>query len=142
MTRVAIITGGSRGLGRALAEDLVTQGWGVVVDGRDATALRTATRGMGEGAVAIAGDVADPAHRRSLVDAARDLGSLGLLVNNASVLGPSPLPRLGEVPLDAVDEVFRVNALAPLGLVQLALPLLRGSGGAVVNVTSDAAVEA
>ena len=75
MTRVAIITGGSRGLGRALAEDLVTEGWSVVVDGRDAEALRAATEGMGAAAVAVAGDVADPAHRRDLVAAAEDLGS-------------------------------------------------------------------
>src|SRR5690606_12672568 len=73
---------------------------------------------------------------------ARALGGLDLLVNNASLLGASPLPRLRDHPLDALEDVYRVNVLAPLGLVQLALPLLRESGGAVVNVTSDAAVEA
>jgi NAD(P)-dependent dehydrogenase (short-subunit alcohol dehydrogenase family) len=89
--------------------------------------------------VAIAGDVADPEHRKALVEAAG--GRIDLLVNNASALGPSPLPPLAKYPLDALEDVYRVNALAPLALVQLALPLMP-AGGRIVNVTSDAAVEA
>ncbi|MFP3901249.1 MAG: SDR family oxidoreductase [Acidimicrobiia bacterium] len=139
---VAIITGGSRGLGRALAEDLVQDGWQVVIDGRDGEALGRAASEMGAGAHAVVGDVADGAHRAELVASARALGGLELLVNNASLLGASPLPRLRDHPLDTLEGVYRVNVVAPLGLVQLTLPLLVGSGGAVVNVTSDAAVEA
>jgi NAD(P)-dependent dehydrogenase (short-subunit alcohol dehydrogenase family) len=90
----------------------------------------------------VPGDVTDAAHRIDLINAARSLGGLDLLVNNASTLGPSPLPHLADLPVDAIGEVFRTNAGAPLALIQLALPLLRSSGGAVVNVTSDAAVEA
>ena len=131
---VAIITGGTRGLGRALALDLVSDGWHVLVDARHLTDLPT-------GVLGIEGDVTDPDHRARLVAEAGALGGLDLLVNNASVLGPSPLPHLQSLPLDAFEEVLRVNVVAPLGLVQLARPLLVASRGAVLNITSDAAVE-
>jgi NAD(P)-dependent dehydrogenase (short-subunit alcohol dehydrogenase family) len=91
--------------------------------------------------VAIPGDVADAEHRAALVAAAADLGGIDLLVNNASLLGPSPQPRLADYPLEVFDDVYRVNVSAPLALVQAALPLLRASGGRILNVTSDAAVE-
>jgi NAD(P)-dependent dehydrogenase (short-subunit alcohol dehydrogenase family) len=135
----AIITGGSRGLGLALAADLAADGWHVLVDGRDAERLAAAVADLD--VEAFPGDVADPAHRAALVGAARRHGGLDLLVNNASGLGPSPLPALRDHPLDVLEDLYRVNVVAPLGLVQLALPLLRASGGAIVNVTSDAAVE-
>ena len=129
----AIITGASRGFGRALAEDLVRDGWRVIVDARSGP--------FPAGVHAVPGDITDADHRLALVAAARDLGGLDLLVNNASTLGPSPLPRLADLPVDAIGQTFRTNAGAPLALVQVALPLLRASGGAIVNVTSDAAVE-
>ena len=141
---IALITGASRGFGRALARDLAAEGWRLVVDARGADALHavaTELNDLGGEVRAVAGDVADPAHRRALVDAARELGGLDLLVNNASVLGPSPQPNLADYDLDVLAGVYAVNVLAPLGLTQLALPLLRASGGAVVDVTSDAAVE-
>ena len=139
---VAVITGASRGLGLALASSLAARRWDLVVDARGGDALAEATAGfIGDGrVVAIAGDVADPGHRAALVDAARTLGGLDALVNNASTLGPSPLPRLAELPLDALDAVLRVNVAAPLALIQSALPLL-AAGGRIVNVTSDAGVE-
>ena len=137
----AIITGASRGLGLALTRDLAAAGWHVIVDGRDAAALHAAVDALGPSVVAVPGDVTDPAHRAVLVDAARGRGRLDLLVNNASGLGPSPLPPLVDLPLNALEDLFVTNVVAPLGLVQLALPLLRASGGAIVDVTSDAAVE-
>jgi NAD(P)-dependent dehydrogenase (short-subunit alcohol dehydrogenase family) len=140
---VAIITGGSRGLGLALARALAERGWRLVLDARGVDALQRVRAELAERTqvVALPGDVADEGHLRALVDAAGELGGLDLLVNNASVLGPSPQPRLADYPLDTVADVFRVNALAPLRLVQLALPLLTASGGRILNVTSDAAVE-
>ena len=134
---VAIVTGASRGLGLALVRALDARGWRVVVDARDASALHAATKGL-DGVVALAGDVADPDHRRSLVDAAG--GRLDLLVNNASVLGPSPRPALAGYGLDELRRVFEVNVLAPLALAQEALPRLQ-EGAVILNVTSDAAVE-
>jgi NAD(P)-dependent dehydrogenase (short-subunit alcohol dehydrogenase family) len=139
---VAIVTGGSRGLGLALAEGLVDAGWRVVVDGRDATALAAAARVLGPSAVTVAGDVTAAAHRTELLAAARTLGGPDLVVNNAGVLGPSPQPPLADYPLDALREVYEVNVVAPLALAQAALPDLRARGGTLVNVTSDAAVEA
>jgi NAD(P)-dependent dehydrogenase (short-subunit alcohol dehydrogenase family) len=144
--RVAMITGASRGFGRALAEDLARDGWDLVIDARDATALADAARvvaGAAPGARihALPGDVADPVHRAELVAAARELGGLDLLVNNASLLGPSPQPTLDAYPLDVLETVYRVNVVAPLGLIQLALPMLDASGGTIVDVTSDAGVE-
>jgi NAD(P)-dependent dehydrogenase (short-subunit alcohol dehydrogenase family) len=138
----AIITGGSRGLGRALAATLVGDGWQVVLDGRDAAAVRAAAADLGSRAHAVPGDVTHADHRAELVAAAERLGRLDVLVNNASSLGPSPLPPLRELSLDALVDLYRTNVVAPLGMVQAALPLLSASGGAIVNITSDAAVEA
>ena len=138
---VALLTGASRGLGLALARALAGRGWRLVVDARDPGPLEAARAELAERTevVALAGDVTDPAHRRALVDAAGD--RIDALVNNASLLGPSPQPPLADYPLDALERVLRVNLLAPLALVQLALPRLP-PGGRIVNVTSDAAVEA
>ena len=136
----AIVTGASRGLGRALAAALADRGWRLVLDARDGAALERAAaelRGRAD-VVALAGDVADPWHRHALIDAAGD--AIDLVVNNASDLGPSPLPPLAELPLDRLEQVLRVNVLAPLAVAQLALPKLV-EGARVVNVTSDAAVE-
>jgi len=139
---VALITGGSGGFGRALAAALVGEGWRAVVDGRDAAALHAAAAEIGSGAVPVAGDVTDPAHREALVEHVRRLGRLDLLVNNASTLGASPLPRLADLHLETFRRVLEVNVVAPLALTQLVLPLLEESGGAVLDLTSDASVEA
>jgi NAD(P)-dependent dehydrogenase (short-subunit alcohol dehydrogenase family) len=135
---IGIVTGASRGLGAALTHALVDRGWRIVVDARDGDALRRQW-GYPPHDVVIAGDVADPAHRTALVEAAGL--SIDLLVNNASTLGPSPLPRLSSYPLDELQRVYDVNVVAPLALVQLALPRL-AAGGRILNITSDAAVEA
>jgi len=142
--KVALITGASRGLGLALARALAERGWQLVVDAREPEPLEAARAELAAltEVRALAGDVADAEHRRALVEAADGLGRLDLLVNNASVLGPSPQPRLADYPLEMLEEVYRVNVLAPLALVQLALPLLQRSGGQIVNVTSDAAIVA
>ena len=139
----ALVTGAGRGLGLALARALLADGWSVVTDARRAGYLAAAL----PGAVVVPGDVTDPAHRDALAAALRGLARTGghrldLLVNNASDLGPSPLPRLADVPLAAARRVYEVNVLAPLALTQLFLPLLRASGGTVMNISSDAAVEA
>jgi len=142
---VAIITGASRGFGRAVATDLAKDGWRLVIDGRRAGALgqtEETLAALGGEVRAIVGDVTDADHRAALVAAAAALGGVDLLVNNASELGPSPLPNLDRFPLEVLREVYEVNVIAPLGLVQLALVHLRRSNGAVVSVSSDAAVEA
>jgi NAD(P)-dependent dehydrogenase (short-subunit alcohol dehydrogenase family) len=136
----ALITGASRGLGLALARALADRRWRLVIDARDAGDLAAARAELAAATdvAAVVGDVADERHRRALVAAAGE--RLDVLVNNASVLGPSPMPRMAEWPLGALEAVYRVNVFAPLRLVQLALPLL-GEGARVINVTSDAAVE-
>ena len=136
----AIITGASRGLGLALARELAQRQWALVLNARGAADRERAARELGAitEVVAVAGDVADPAHRMAVVHAAGQ--KIDLLVNNASVLGPSPQPALAQYPLEVLEHVYRVNVLAPLGLAQLVLPRL-SDGGAIVNVTSDAAVE-
>ena len=143
---VAIITGASRGLGLALATGLADAGWGLVVDARGADQLAAAVTEI-EGVarspvIAIAGDVTDAGHRHALIEAANRLGGPDLLVNNAGILGPSPQPLLADYPLGALRDVYEVNVVAPLALAQLALPALRARHGAIVTVTSDAAVEA
>jgi NAD(P)-dependent dehydrogenase (short-subunit alcohol dehydrogenase family) len=133
----AIVTGASRGLGLALARALVGRGFRLVVDARGADPLHRAWAGV-EGVVALAGDVADPWHRSALVAAAGD--RVDVVVNNASLLGPSPQPPLRDYPLDELRRVYEANAIAPLALVQAALPKL-ARGARIVNVTSDAAEE-
>jgi NAD(P)-dependent dehydrogenase (short-subunit alcohol dehydrogenase family) len=138
---VALITGASAGLGFSVARALAERGWKLVIDARGEEALGRARDELAAHTevVAMPGDVADPAHRRELSAAAE---RLDLLVNNASELGPSPQPRLADYPISAWEDVYRVNVLAPLGLIQLALPALTAARGTVVNVSSDAAVEA
>jgi NAD(P)-dependent dehydrogenase (short-subunit alcohol dehydrogenase family) len=146
--QVAIVTGASRGLGEALATGLVEEGWSVVIDGREPVTLgATATRleklaASGAQVLAVVGDMTDADHRRALVGAAASLGRLDLLINNAGTLGAAPLPSLDRYPLDELRVAFEVNVVAPLGLVQDALPLLSSSPRPrIVNITSDAAVE-
>jgi NAD(P)-dependent dehydrogenase (short-subunit alcohol dehydrogenase family) len=140
----ALITGASRGLGHALARSLVARGWQLIVDARDGHALTAALGlpGVSADVTALVGDVTDPGHRAALVDAVARSGRLDLLVANASDLGPSPLPALATLPLHAFRRVLETNVVAPLALVQSLLPMLRRDGGALVHVSSDAAVEA
>jgi NAD(P)-dependent dehydrogenase (short-subunit alcohol dehydrogenase family) len=137
----ALITGASRGLGLALARALIREDWKLVIDARGAADLEAVARELGQlgDVTALPGDVSDPVHRRSLVDAAG--GRIDLLVNNASTLGPSPQPPLAHYPPSELQRVFRVNVLSPVALIQLALPHIP-AGGTIINVTSDAAVEA
>jgi len=137
---LAIITGASRGLGLAVARALAERGWALVIDARGAHELEQAARELGAltEVAAIPGDVADAGHRSALVAAAGE--RVDLLVNNASVLGPSPQPSLAAYPLSELEHVYRVNVLAPLALAQLVLPRLPEEG-CVINITSDAAIE-
>ena len=139
--RTAIVTGGSRGLGRALASELVRRGWCVIIDGRDREEVVGTAAEIG--AVAVTGDVTDRAHRRDLVAVAlRRTGRLDLLVNNAGTLGATPLPALADYPLDELRSTLETNVVAAIALTQEALPALRQTLGALMNVTSDAAQEA
>jgi NAD(P)-dependent dehydrogenase (short-subunit alcohol dehydrogenase family) len=136
---VGVVTGASRGLGLALARALAVGGWRLVIDARGATELGRAQRELalvGEVA-ALPGDVADPAHRQALIETAGE--RIDLLVNNASVLGPSPRPSLVEYSIDELERVYRVNLFAPLALAQLAVPRMP-DGARILNVTSDAAI--
>ncbi|MEV5842168.1 SDR family oxidoreductase [Streptomyces sp. NPDC051985] len=143
---VAIITGASKGLGRALAGALAGRGWDLVLDARGAGALKETAEAVarpGTRVAALPGDVTDAGHRAALVAAARELGGVDLVVSNASALGAEPLVRLGELPLEGLRRALEVNVVAALGLVQEALPLLRESAaGAVIAVSSDAGAEA
>jgi NAD(P)-dependent dehydrogenase (short-subunit alcohol dehydrogenase family) len=140
--RTALVTGASRGLGRALATELNAGGWRVVVDGRNPAVLAETAAALPrpELVTAVPGDVADPAHRAELAAAAGD--RLHLLVNNASDLGPSPLPRLAELEPDRFAAILAVNTVAPLALIQRVLPALTAAGGRILDISSDAAVEA
>jgi NAD(P)-dependent dehydrogenase (short-subunit alcohol dehydrogenase family) len=138
---VALVTGASRGLGRAVARALADRGWSLVVDARRPADLAVSTRDHPR-VVAIPGDVTDPVHRADLVAAVERLGQLDVLINNASALGPSPLPHLRNYPLADLRRVYETNVLAPLAVIQLLAAPLEAAQGTVINVTSDAAVEA
>jgi NAD(P)-dependent dehydrogenase (short-subunit alcohol dehydrogenase family) len=137
----ALITGGSKGFGLAVTHALAERGWSLVVDARRADELRVATAGLPR-VVAIPGDVTDPDHRRELAAAIKPAGRLDLLVSNASTLGASPLPQLADYPLDELRLVFETNVIAPLALFQSLAAPLTAAGGVIINVSSDAAVEA
>ena len=136
---VAVITGASRGLGAALAHALDARGWDLVVDARDADALAAAVGSST--AHAVPGDVTDPGHRQALADTAAGLGGADLLVNNASTLGASPMPRLADLTHDVLDDVLLTNVVAPHALTRVLLPQLVARRGTVLNITSDASVE-
>jgi NAD(P)-dependent dehydrogenase (short-subunit alcohol dehydrogenase family) len=145
---VAIVTGASKGLGKALARGLAHQGWSLVLDARDEPTLAAADAEIraqltgGAQCRAVAGDVTDVGHRQTLAVTADALGGLDLLVNNASTLGQSPLPRVADVAPDTLRRVFEVNVVAPVALIQQTLPLLRRSTNPrIMNITSDASVE-
>jgi len=140
--RTALITGASRGLGLALARALADEGWTLIIDARGKDALESARAGLSERTrvSAIPGDVSDPEHRAALAEAAREVGGLDALVNNASILGPSPQPAVLDYPLDVLEEVYRTNTLSPLALIQVLGNALK-QDARVINVTSDAAVE-
>jgi NAD(P)-dependent dehydrogenase (short-subunit alcohol dehydrogenase family) len=141
--RTAVITGASRGLGLALARELAARGWHLILDARGAAALEAARAELARRTevLAVAGDITDPAHRRALADAARQLGGVHALINNASQLGPSPQPELLDYSLDIIEQVYRTNVIAPLGLLQELRDLLV-PGATILNITSDAGVEA
>jgi short-subunit dehydrogenase len=144
--RVALVTGASQGLGREIARLYAGRGLRLALTARNPAALDAIAEELRRvtEVVALAGDVTDAAHSRRLVGLAQArLGPIDVLVNNASALGPSPMPRLEDYPLDALEDVLRVNVVAPLRLAQLVLPQMRARGtGLIVNVTSDAAVQA
>jgi NAD(P)-dependent dehydrogenase (short-subunit alcohol dehydrogenase family) len=141
---VALITGASAGLGLALAHGLADRGWTLVIDARGAGPLKDAADALANrtDVVPLAGDVTDPEHRFDLVDVVSQLGRLDLLVNNASYLGPSPLQALAGADLDELRRVYEVDVLAPIALTQALLPALTAASGVLINISSDAAVEA
>jgi len=143
---VVLITGASRGLGRETAKLFARRGAPLILTARDAAALEQAASELRAitAVVALAGDVADAAHAERLVqDGLSRFGRIDALVNNASTIGPSPMPALEDYPLDALAQVLQVNAVAPLRLAQLVLPGMRERGsGVILNITSDAGVQA
>ncbi|OBJ08505.1 SDR family oxidoreductase [Mycobacterium sp. 1465703.0] len=139
---VAIVTGASRGFGGAVTAALLHRGWTVVGDARRASKLESTVRKLDSRKfIALPGDVTDASHRAELVATACNAGRLGLLVNNASRLGPSPQPVLAEYPAGELWTVYQTNLFAPLALIQATLPALADTAGVIVNLTSDAAVE-
>lgn len=141
--RVSLITGASRGLGKTLAQFLAAQGDDLILTARGAAdlhAVATALPHNNGKVIAIPGDVADAAHRHRVAAAVKERGRLDRLINNASLLGPSPQPMLVDYELETLEQVLAVNLLAPLGLIQATLPWLQAAQGLIVNVSSDAAI--
>ena len=139
--KVAVITGASEGLGHALARELDRRDWTLVLDARDSARLHESGKDLAH-AHLMAGDVTDAPHRKAMAERAAELGGAQLLVNNASTLGASPQPSLADLPPEVLQQVLLTNLQAPVELTRSLLPQLRAAGGTVLNITSDASVEA
>jgi NAD(P)-dependent dehydrogenase (short-subunit alcohol dehydrogenase family) len=138
--KVAVLTGASEGLGHALAQELDRRGWTLVLDARNPARLQESVSRL-DHAHPIAGDVTDADHRAALAARAAELGGATLLVNNASTLGASPQPTVDDLGPQVLEAVFNTNLHAPVELARALLPQLRASGGRILNISSDAAVE-
>lgn len=134
--KTVLITGASQGLGRALARLLAARGYRLILNARNAERLQEIAWELG--AIAVAGDISEIAE-----ELAEKAGRVDVLVNNASELGPLPMPRLEDYPWNALLRVFKVNTVAPLHLTQLVLPQMKARGeGLIINISSDAATNA
>jgi NAD(P)-dependent dehydrogenase (short-subunit alcohol dehydrogenase family) len=143
LAKTGLITGASRGLGRALARELAEKGWQLILDARGALELDRVRKELEPltRIWALAGDVTLPAHRRSLAEIADGAGGLDLVINNASILGPSPQPELLKYPLEVLEQVYRANVIAPLGVLQAVWSTIKPEA-TIINITSDAGIEA
>jgi NAD(P)-dependent dehydrogenase (short-subunit alcohol dehydrogenase family) len=146
MPQVALITGSSQGLGLEVARLYAERGIGLILTARHLKPLEVARDELARltRTVALAGDVADPAHVAQLVSTGfKAFGHIDILINNASELGPSPMPELTNLDPGELRRILDVNLVAPLRLIQQLLPTMRARReGLIVNVTSDAGVEA
>lgn len=139
----ALITGASRGLGLAMARRLATDGWQLIITARNAEVLEDVRRQLNQYSLvtAVAGDVSNGSHRQAVAAIAKKMGGLDAIINNAGILGPSPQPDLLNYPLDVLEQVYQINVLAPLGVLQAVQSSLKPNPR-IINVTSDAGAEA
>ena len=141
--KTAVITGASRGLGLAIARELARKGWQLIINARGEAALQEAYAELSlvTRVTAVSGSITDKAHRDALAVAAKAAGGVDVVINNAGILGPSPLPALIDYPLDELAQVFQVNVVAQLGVLQV-LQLTLKDGARIINLSSEAAVDA
>jgi NAD(P)-dependent dehydrogenase (short-subunit alcohol dehydrogenase family) len=142
-----LVTGGSRGLGAALARELAARGARVVVTARDGEALEavvSSIRGAGGEAHALPADMGEKDAIEPLAGAAAALvGPIDVLVHNASALGPTPLRLLLDTECEDLEAVLQVNVAGPFRLTKAVSGSMAVRGrGLVVGVSSDAAVAA
>ena len=136
--RLALVTGAGKGVGRAIAAELAREGADVIINARSMdtlVTLREEIEAMGRRCVIVAGDVCAEETAQAMFDAAKELGGLHILVNNAGI---NNRDKTLQTTVEAFKNIIDVNLNSVFAITQKLLPIMLETGGSIINITSSA----